>query len=71
MDLEPAPGRLDEGLYGLDVLETYTADVAGTYQVWMQNYEVTPLAYRVVVREPGTAGSAADDGETAKADGKG
>lgn len=42
----------DEGLYGLDVLETFTADTAGTYQVWMQNYEATPLAYRVLASEP-------------------
>lgn len=42
----------DEGLYGLDVLETFTADVAGTYQVWMQNYEATPLAYRVLASTP-------------------
>ena len=41
-----------EGLYGLDVLEPFTADVAGTYQVWLQNYDFTPLAYRIEVREP-------------------
>ncbi|CAN5713980.1 hypothetical protein BH10ACT3_BH10ACT3_06900 [soil metagenome] len=44
----------DEGLYGLDVLEKFTAAEAGTYQVWMQNYEISPLAYRVEVREPST-----------------
>ncbi len=57
----------DEGLYGLDVLEPFTADVAGTYQVWMQNYEYTPLAYRVVVREPGSGDSGRDG--AAKGDG--
>jgi len=42
-----------EGLYGLDVLEEFTASAAGTYDVWIENYESSPIAYRLVIREPG------------------
>jgi hypothetical protein len=61
----------DEGLYGLDVLETFTADAAGTYQVWMQNYDYVPLAYRVLVSEPGggDTGDGTTDDEGATNDG--
>lgn len=39
----------DEGLYGLDVLESFTAPESGTYTLWLQNYELTPLAFRLSV----------------------
>ncbi len=39
-----------EGLYGLDVLEDYTAEVAGTHRIWLENYEYVSVAYRLEVR---------------------
>lgn len=56
----------DEGLYGLDVLEDFTAPVAGTYQLFMQNYDFTPLAYRVTVREPSSDDATTTTTEKAK-----
>jgi S1-C subfamily serine protease len=42
----------DEGLYGLDVLEEFTAGAAGTYDIWIENYETSPIAFRLEIREP-------------------
>ncbi len=39
-----------EGLYGLDVLEEYTAEDGGTYEVWIESYDDFSMAYRLEVR---------------------
>ena len=39
-----------EGLYGLDVLEEYTAESAGTYEVWVESYDEFSMAYRLELR---------------------
>lgn len=40
----------DKGLYGLDVLEKFTATEAGLYNVVLHNNDVVPMAYRLEVR---------------------
>ncbi len=38
-----------EGLYGVGVDEPFTATATGAHRLWLTNYEMTPIAYRVEV----------------------
>ena len=38
-----------EGIYGLGVRESFTPEVSGVHRLWLNNYEMTPIAYRVAV----------------------
>ena len=38
-----------EGLYGFGVRETFTPEVSGVHRLWLNNYDMTPVAYRVAV----------------------
>ena len=38
-----------EGLYGLGVRESFTPEVSGVHRLWLNNYEMSPTAFRLAV----------------------
>ena len=40
-----------EGLYGVGVRESFTPEVSGVHRIWLTHYDMTPVAYRVMVAQ--------------------
>ncbi len=38
-----------EGIFGLGVEETFTPEVSGVHRLWLSNYEMSPIAFRLSV----------------------
>ena len=38
-----------EGIYGFGVRESFTPEVSGVHRLWLNNYDMTPVAYRIAV----------------------